>query len=253
MSDTASHPMIVTAHRGASAAAPENTAAAFQRALDVGVDAIETDIRLSQDGVPVLVHDADLMRVAGSRSKVADLTAAELARVDVGGWMAPQFSDQGVPSLAWLADRCRPDIYLLLDLKVEGAAAAIAEVLRAAEFPAAHAYLCAWSADQAADIRRHLPHAHLVYIEEASSHPDTGWVRDAALRGYDSLSLDHTSLDAETITEAHANGLEVFAWTVNDAADIERVRGFGADGVICDGTPAGQFPPGVRGARRGDS
>ena len=59
--------MIVTAHRGSSEAAPENTIAAFNRALDAGVNAIETDIRLSRDGVPVLVHDENLLRVARAR------------------------------------------------------------------------------------------------------------------------------------------------------------------------------------------
>ena len=154
MSASADRPMIVTAHRGASAAAPENTIAAFERAIEVGVDAIETDIRLSRDGVPVLVHDADLSRVANSGAKVADLTAAELARIDVGAWMAPAFSGQGIPTLSWLAARCCPDLRLLLDLKVDGSAAAIAKVLKSTGFPAAHAYLCAWSEDQAADIRK---------------------------------------------------------------------------------------------------
>ena len=235
-------PTIVIAHRGASAAAPENTAAAFGHALTAGVDAIETDIRVSRDGVPVLFHDQDLMRVANSRSKVTDLTAAELASVDVGAWMGPAFSGQGVPTLAWLAERCQPNTSLLLDLKVEGSAAAIAEALKSTGFPADRAYLCAWTEDQATDIRTHLPDTHMVYIEEATPHDDQSWIQSVALRGYDSMSLDHASLDSRTVREAHAHGLTVFTWTVNNPSDIQRVQDMGVDGIICDGTPAGEFP-----------
>ena len=243
MSEGPSHLMIVTAHRGASQAAPENTIAAFNRALDAGVNAIETDIRLSRDGVPVLVHDENLLRVANSASRIEELTAAELAEVDVGTWMAPEFAGQGIPTLAWLAERCRHHTRLVLDLKVDGAAAAIAEVLDSSGFPVNQAWLCAWSEDQAADIRKNLPGARLIFIEDPLEHSDTEWMRVLALRGYYGLSLHHKSIDATTMADAHTNGLAVFAWTVNDPADMQRLRGIGVDGIISDGTAAGDFAP----------
>lgn len=243
MPEGPNRPLIVTAHRGASAAAPENTIAAFDRALGAGVHAIETDIRLSRDGVPMLVHDEDLVRVAGSASRIEELTATELAEVDVGTWMDSEFAGQGVPTLAWLAARCRQHVRLLLDLKVDGAAAAIAEVLESARFPVNQASLCAWSEDQAADIRKNLPKAHLMFIEEPLEHTDTEWFGSLAFRGYNGLSLNHESIDASIVSKAHASGLEVFAWTVNDPADARRMRGIGVDGIISDGTVAGDFAP----------
>lgn len=244
MTEQPPHRLAVTAHRGASAAAPENTMAAFHLALDAGVDAIETDIRLSQDGVPVLVHDEDLVRVANTADQVVKRTAVELAEVDVGSWMAPKFAGEGIPSLAWLAERCRARTRLVLDLKVDGTAAAIAEVLEACEFPLAQASLCAWSDDQAADIRKHLPGVRLIFIEDPLEHSDPEWLRSLALRGYLGLSLHHQSIDAALVTHAHASGLDVFAWTVNDPSDISRVRDAGVDGIITDGTAAGEFPSG---------
>ena len=235
--------MIVTAHRGASEAAPENTIAAFNRALDAGVNAIETDIRLSRDGVPVLVHDENLLRVASSAARIEELTAAELAEVDVGTWMAPEFAGQCIPTLAWLAERCRHHTRLVLDLKVDGTAAAIAEVLDSSGFPVNQAWLCAWSEDQAADIRKNLPDARLMFIEDPLEHSGTEWMRVLALRGYHGLSLHHKSIDATTMSDAHTNGLAVFAWTVNDPADMQRLRDIGVDGIISDGTAAGDFAP----------
>ncbi|MBV9240502.1 MAG: glycerophosphodiester phosphodiesterase [Acidobacteria bacterium] len=75
---------LVIAHRGASACAPENTLAAFRMAIDAGADGVELDVRLSKDGVPVVVHDRDLRRLAHDGRKVADLTAIELGGVDLG-------------------------------------------------------------------------------------------------------------------------------------------------------------------------
>jgi len=82
---------LIIAHRGASAHAPENTFAAFRKALDVGADGIEFDVRLSQDGVPVVFHDEDLRRIAGRAERVDQLTAAELSGIDVGSWFNRAF------------------------------------------------------------------------------------------------------------------------------------------------------------------
>lgn len=99
---------LIIAHRGASALAPENTLAAFQRAVGEGANGIEFDVRLASDGVPVVIHDGVLNRVAAMRERVADLASDDLASIDVGSWFnrlypelaQPDFAKQTVPSLA---------------------------------------------------------------------------------------------------------------------------------------------------------
>src|SRR5215467_1491294 len=93
---------LIIGHRGASAVAPENTMAAFREATAVGADGIEFDVRLTGDGVPVVIHDSTLRRTGGLQHRVADLTSAEIAKVDVGSWFAESFTDETVPSLAEL-------------------------------------------------------------------------------------------------------------------------------------------------------
>jgi glycerophosphoryl diester phosphodiesterase len=78
--------VLIIAHRGASAEAPENTLAAFRRAIELGADGVELDVRLAADGVPVVIHDATLKRTASIDRRVADMTSTELARLDVGSW-----------------------------------------------------------------------------------------------------------------------------------------------------------------------
>jgi len=101
-----SFPLII-AHRGASALAPENTLAAFRRAIDDGADGVEFDVRLSKDGVPVVIHDSTLGRTAGVKKRVVDLTAEQLSRLDAGSWFnaahpakaRSEFASEGISSL----------------------------------------------------------------------------------------------------------------------------------------------------------
>ena len=99
---------LIIAHRGASAYAPENTFAAFRRAIEAGADGIELDVRLAKDGVAVVFHDSSLKRVAGRNDKLAHYTSTELRDLDVGSWFNrqmpdladPEFKKEKVPTLA---------------------------------------------------------------------------------------------------------------------------------------------------------
>ena len=82
---------LIIAHRGASFSAPENTRAAFQKAIDDGADGIEFDVRLAKDNVPVVFHDSTLKRLTRIEHRVADLTSEELGKIDVGSWFNQAF------------------------------------------------------------------------------------------------------------------------------------------------------------------
>ena len=101
------HRPLIIGHRGASALAPENTLAAFALAMDDGADGVELDVRLAQDGVPVVIHDSTLRRTGRCKGIVADLTSKELGQKDVGSWFnyahpllaRPEYTRQVVPTL----------------------------------------------------------------------------------------------------------------------------------------------------------
>lgn len=86
---------LIIAHRGSSAVAPENSLAAFQRALDDGAEGIEFDVRLTSDHIPVVFHDETLDRISGQKRRVSEMAYSELANIDVGAWFNASF-----PSLA---------------------------------------------------------------------------------------------------------------------------------------------------------
>lgn len=135
---------LIIAHRGDSANAPENTLAAFRMALDKGSDGVEFDVQLSKDGVPVVIHDFNLKRTGGRSDFVADLTAKQLAHIDVGSWFAAkkglvqneEFSEQNVPTLVEVLDAvggCRGPIYVELKCRDDdfgSLVTAVCEVVR---------------------------------------------------------------------------------------------------------------------------
>jgi glycerophosphoryl diester phosphodiesterase len=132
--DLARRPVI--AHRGNRAHAPENTLEAFAQAVALGADALEFDVHLAADGVPVVHHDRTLDRTTSAAGLVAARTSRELARVDAGArWTADgggtfpyRGRGIGVPTLAEVLERF-PDTPLLIEVKVAAAAPAVRAVL----------------------------------------------------------------------------------------------------------------------------
>jgi len=104
---TSSVSPLIIGHRGASIVAPENTLISFERALDECADGVELDVRLARDGVPVVIHDANLQRTGQGKGVVAEMTSGELGRSDVGSWFnrlhprlaSIEYTRQFVPTL----------------------------------------------------------------------------------------------------------------------------------------------------------
>ena len=91
--------IFVAAHRGFSAKYPENTMAAFRAAIELGVDQIETDVRITKDGVLVLVHDGMVDRTSNGTGVVHDMTYAELMELDFGSWKGEEFKGEKIVTL----------------------------------------------------------------------------------------------------------------------------------------------------------
>ena len=108
---------LVIAHRGASAAAPENTIAAFERALTDGADAIQLDVHLSRDDHPVVIHDPTLERTTNGSGPVRGHTMRELKRLDAGAWRGAAFAGQRLQTLQEVLERFRGRTKFWIELK----------------------------------------------------------------------------------------------------------------------------------------
>jgi glycerophosphoryl diester phosphodiesterase len=238
------HPFVF-AHRGGAALAPENTLAAFDRGVAAGADGIELDVHLSADGVPVVIHDGTLERTTGDAGKVTARTAAELARIDAGyrfsdGTAFP-FRGQGIgiPTLREVLSRY-PDSRVIIEMKMDtpqlGEAVA-AEVRRAGAVE--RVCVAGYGARSAAAARAALPE-----MACSASQPEVKialyrtWARWPARRvRYGGYQIPETSgrlrvVSPRFIRYAHAAGLRVHIWTVDEDAVALRLFGWGVDGLI---------------------
>jgi glycerophosphoryl diester phosphodiesterase len=229
---------LIIGHRGASAVAPENTMAAFREAHAVGADGIEFDVRLTRDGVPVVIHDSTLRRTGGLPNRVADLTWAEISKVDVGSWFAGSFANETVPSLAELFTLFQSNnSTLYLEMKCDSPAE---------QRPLAEA--CVKAIDEhslksrvvvecfqlpALKILREIdPEIKTVALFESSLLSAQRIINQATDIGAVALALPHRLARESLVEKAKAAGLHVAVWTMDDPAWIERARAIGIDALI---------------------
>src|SRR5437667_458759 len=113
--------MLVIAHRGASGNAPENTMAAFKKAVALRANFIETDLQLSRDARLVAIHDATVNRTTNGQGTVHDMTLTELRRLDAGSWFGSEFAGERIPTLdEILAFSKKHDVVFYLEIKPGG-------------------------------------------------------------------------------------------------------------------------------------
>lgn len=235
----------VYAHRGGSALGPENTVAAFDLGLAAGADGLELDVHLSSDGVPVVIHDATLDRTTDASGPVQARSVDELARVDAGcrytdGHQTPPWARQGigVPTLAEVLRRY-PTIPIIVEIKVDTEACGIrvAEVVKVAG-AVDRVCLAGAGARSARGARGVLPAAGSACQAEvrwALYRSWVGWpVRSAGHGGYQvpEYAGRLRVVSPRFIRHAHAAGLAVEVWTVDDASDMARLLRWGVDGLI---------------------
>jgi len=220
----------ITAHRGSSARAPENTLAAMTAAIEDGSDYIELDVQTCADGTVVVLHDGDLMRVAGDARRVEDLRLAELQQIDVGRRFSEQFAGQHVPTLAEVIHLIRGRVKLNIELKYNRPdpklIPAVREVLRAEQF----LDQCVITSLEASAVRE---------FQEAEPTALTGLIVTAAIGRITGLQSDFLSVAApqatpEFIRKAHRAGKQVHVWTVNEPQAMLQMIENGADNLITD-------------------
>jgi glycerophosphoryl diester phosphodiesterase len=227
----ASAPAVaITAHRGNSRHAPENSLAAFRAAIAAHADYSELDVQRTRDGVVVVLHDGDLMRMAGDPRKIGQLTLQDLATIDIGRKFGTAFAGEHVPTLAAVIDLVRGHMKLNVELKYNAPdpllAAAVLDVLRDQQF-LDQVVITSLSAAALDQVRAIEPRARLGQIVTVA-------VGDVTRAQADFLSLNSARATPEVLRRAHAAGKSVHVWTVNTPEGMLRMVERGADNLITD-------------------
>jgi glycerophosphoryl diester phosphodiesterase len=217
-----SGPPLVVAHRGASAHAPENTIAAFEAAVRFGADGVELDVRATADGRLAVHHDPAL----GDGREVHELLAEQLPA--------------DVCELAEALAACG-NLLVNVEIKADrpGSGAALAApVVETCRSWGGRVLVSSFDPAAVDEVRRldpDLPTAQLTFLLD---RPVAEVVRWVARRGHAAWHPFHVTLDAEAVAAAHAAGLQVNTWTVDDPGRVAELAGWGVDAVVTNDVPA---------------
>lgn len=241
--------LLNIAHRGGAGERPESTLEAFWHALQAGADVLELDVHLSRDGILMVCHDPDLLRVSGDEGHIRELTASEIRQVDAGAlWQAedgtPTYAGKGLTLLS-LEElfQALPEAAMNVDIKVTDPQAAnqTVELIRRYQREK-RTVVASFLPKQLRRVRRNAPD-----LVTSASPPDVrrfyflsrlGLGRIASSKvPYLQVPETHGSLrlvTPEFVRSAHAADREVHVWTVNDVEDMRRLLAIGVDGIVTD-------------------
>lgn len=226
--------MLAIAHRGASGYAPENTFAAFRRAIAQGISFIETDLHLTRDAHFVAIHDETVERTTNGHGSVHDMTLAEVRRLDAGSWFASEFMGERVPTLTEILEFTKKnDVVFYLELKPSGF------------WGGEHALISALR--DAGEIPRcvviSFDPAILMALRKIEPTLMTGLLFSGELEqpfekaveiGARQIAVRADLVTHNFLEQARKRDLQAVCWTVNSPAHMRMLASAGVDGIMSD-------------------
>jgi glycerophosphoryl diester phosphodiesterase len=244
-----SRPLVI-GHRGYSAFAPENTLPSFKLAKAAAVDLVELDYHLSKDRVPIVIHDAELDRTTdavarwgGEKIRVESKLAAELRELDAGKWFAPTYAGTRLPRLDEALDCIQTNGGITLIERKAGDGPACVKLLRERNL-INHVVVQAFDWGFLRDFHQQAPEQVLGALGPPGSRGgkkltdeqktlSPAWIDEAKAAGARVAGWNRL-VTGEAIAYAHRQGLKVWVYTINDAAEANALLDLGVDGMITD-------------------
>ncbi len=224
--DPLARPLI--GHRGASGSFPENTMLAFKQALREGADSVEFDVRLTADGVPVVIHDATLDRTTDGQGQVAELPLAAIREFDAG-------RGERISTLAQVLEELAPTP-VIVEIKEVEAAAGVTAVIHAAG-AGDRVVVGAFGGRSLVAVRKG-------GLKSTATRWESGlhWLASRVGRAHHAGSYDGFAVseyrgrlkvvDRRFLRSARSIGKPVHVWTVDDVSDARRLRAMGVAGIL---------------------
>jgi glycerophosphoryl diester phosphodiesterase len=226
--------VFIIGHRGASGHAPENTLAAFKKAVALGATFIETDLQLSRDARFVAIHDDTLERTTNGHGKVHDQTLAALRRIDAGSWFGSDYAGERIPTLEEILEFSKKnDIVFYLELKPSGSWGGEHALIGAMRESGEVARVVVISFDPAilAGLRKIEPTLMTGVLYDGQLADPLKTAVDVGAR---QLVVRGDLVTPAMIVEARKRDLQVVCWTVNHPAHIRLLIAAGVDGIMSD-------------------
>lgn len=237
----------IIAHRGASGTTPENTLAAIQKALDVGADSIEIDVRMSADKEIFLMHDSKVNRTTNGSGAIRKLTTDYIKTLDAGSWFSPQFANQKVPTLLECMQLINGRAKLLLEVKSSQKSRypelcmRINQIIKQMD---AYNWVIFQAFDSEVLTQMHQIEPRIILnkliVYNLGLAPITRIYFDEKLRTGNLLKVSYLSgincnfryATKTLVNRIHQNDKKIYCWTANSTRTMKRLLRIGVDGII---------------------
>ncbi len=223
---------IRIAHRGASGIAPENTLAAFKKAIEIGVDAVELDLHGTADGEVVVIHDASLDRTTDHRGLVNQTALETIKRADAGGWFGAEFAGEPVPTLAEALECIGEKTVALLEIKDPLIAEAVVAKVRETQTLNLTVIISFHTTvlETVRTLEPRIPTGWLIGNHDNQVAPEQLCQQLGEL-GSSLLNVNHQLITAEFAYEIRCRGIALWCWTVDDVVRMREMKAFGVQGI----------------------
>jgi len=222
-------PLIVTAHRGASHVAPENTLSAMAAAVEAGAEFAELDVGLTRDGEVVLMHDRTVDRTTNGTGDLGAFSLNELRVLEAGSWFSEEFDGEPIPTLREVIRFARGRLKLNIEIKTSREeptiAAAVVDIIRSEGF-GEECMVTSFSRETVEEVKRIAPELRTGFIF-GEDYPE-----DVFEGGWDVLSSNHEVVDSVFVARAKESGKSVHVWTVDERELMLKLIALGVDGII---------------------
>ena len=220
----------ITAHRGSSLRAPENSISAILEAIIQGADYAEIDVMTTLDNEVVLFHDNTLRRFDGTDRKIKNLTMKEVRRIDIGSHFSEDFKGEGIPTLEEVLNLCENNIKLNIELKAKKKHDKLAELV---------ANMITERGLEDKVIISSQSYESLQKVKEINPLIDVGFIVTFGIGDFtkldvDFISIEHRMASRELVYKMHALDKEVHVWTINEKKKAEDMIKLGVDNIITD-------------------
>ena len=222
----------ISAHRGASYNYPENTMSAFSGAVELKANWIELDVHQTKDLQAVVIHDANLKRVAGVNKKISDLTYKELEKIDVGSHFSPDYSFERVPLLEDVIKYAKENnIKLNIEIKPTGTEVNIEQqvidLINKYDFKD-NCLVASFNYDVLERVKKIDSSIHTLYVMSFA----IGNIID--LEYADNYSIEASNITYNLVARIHNSGKKIFVWTIDDIDTIYKMLDLNVDNIITD-------------------
>jgi glycerophosphoryl diester phosphodiesterase len=222
--------VLISAHRAGPPPAPENSLAALEYAIRDGADYTEIDVQLTSDGVAVLLHDVDFMRVAGDQRRITDVTYPDVRDLEMFSSEDIPAEERKIVSLHEFLERAEGRIRVMIELKyygfVEELVPAVIEVVRALQMED-QVVLMSLSQEGVSQARQLSPDIPVGFVSAFAAG-------DLSRLSVDFLAINQQAITPNLIRSARQRNIDIYPWTVNRVSDLANMIEHGVDGIITD-------------------